>query len=96
MSKEVVKEVTLDELLEKEKLNRRDISRFLKSADLKRLKKADLDLLVRKFGNEVLDIAEFSTVYDRKVKESNRRLFYWMLLFIFLSGSIGAWKIFGG
>lgn len=96
MSKEVVKEVTLDELLEKEKLNRRDISRFLKSADLKRLKKADLDVLVRKFGNEVLDIAEFSTVYDRKVKESNRRLFYWMLLFIFLSGSIGAWKIFGG
>lgn len=96
MSKEVVKEVTLDELLEKEKLNRRDISRFLKSADLKRLKKADLDLLVRKFGNEVLDMAEFSTVYDRKVKESNRRLFYWMLLFIFLSGSIGAWKIFGG
>lgn len=89
-------QVTLEELLEKEKLNRRDITRFLKNAEINSLKKADLDLVVKKFGNEVLDIDEFSTVYDIKVKESNRRLLYWMLLIIFLSGSIGAWRLLNG
>lgn len=81
--------MTLEELLEKDKLHPKDISRFLNKADLKSLKKADLDLVVKKFGQDVLEMGEFGALYDLKVKESNRRLLFWLVLTAVLAGILG-------
>lgn len=84
--------VTLEELLEKDRLASKDIEAYFKKTGLKKIKKADLDLIIEKYGTGILHVANFSLVYNLKLEESNKRLFFWITLMAILIGCIGVWR----
>lgn len=72
----------LQDLIQKKYITAHDVRKYIEATGRENITKKDLDFILEKHGDDVLRIPNFYDLYHEKLRASNRRILFWLLVMV--------------